>query len=86
LRVEKFELMTRVVGATSIVERSDLIGVHAKTIRRAMDGIVGEVFMAKTVLALRRHESELRACGLTPSLDELFEVVDAEAEIEGVAA
>jgi len=80
LRVDKFELMTRVVGATTMAQRSVLIGVDRKTIGRAINGVIGEVFMASTIAALRRHEPALRACGLTPSLDELFEVVTAETQ------
>lgn len=79
LRLDKFELMTRIVGAATPTERADLIGVDRKTIYRVLDGAtsVGEVFMAQTVSALRRHSETLAACGLTPTLDELFEVVAA---------
>lgn len=82
LRLDRFELMTRVVGATTIAGRAELIGVDRKTMTRILRGHqrIGEVFMASTVTALRRRGPELAACGLTASLDELFEVVEfAEA-------
>lgn len=78
LRLDRFELMTRVVGATTSAARAQLIGVDRKTIYRAIEeGTIGEVFMAQTVAALRRHSETLASCGLTPTLDELFEVVAA---------
>lgn len=80
LRKDRFELMTNAVGATTRVARSELIGVDVRTITRAVNGIVGEAFMAKTVAALRRHRKALKARGLNPTLDDLFEVVDIEAE------
>lgn len=85
LRVDRFELMTRIVGAATPTSRAALIGVDRKTIGRAMDGTVGEVFMVKTITALRRHTEALSACGLTPSLDELFEVV-GDGDLAEVAA
>ena len=76
LRHEPFALMTRVLGCENDTQRAALIGVRPRTIRRAKDGILGEVFMARTIIALRRHSAALAECGLTPTLDALFEVVD----------
>ena len=90
LRLDRFELMTRVVGATTVAGRAELIGIDRKTMSRILNGsqLIGEVFIAKTVAALRRHADTLGECGLTPSLDELFEVVAdaAEPALVGAAA
>jgi len=77
LRGDRFELMTRIVGAATPIERARLIGVDRKTIGRVRAGAIrpGHEFMAKTVAALRLHSAALAECGLVPSLDELFEVV-----------
>lgn len=76
LRQDRFELMTRVIGATTPSARAKLIGVDRKTFYRARQGVFGMIFMAQTVAALREHSQVLGECGLTASLDELFEVVD----------
>jgi hypothetical protein len=78
LRKDRFELMTRVVGAATSNSRADLLGVDRKTIYRAMQGVFGLGFMARTVSALGRHSELLAECGMTPTLDELFEVVEGE--------
>lgn len=50
-------------------------GVSDRTIRRAREGVIGEVFMSKTITALRRHEPKLLAHGLQPpTLADLFSV------------
>jgi hypothetical protein len=87
LRVDRFELMTRVIGKTTITGRAELIGVDRKTLRRVLHGGItpGEVFIGKTVAALRRHADTLAECGLSPSLDELFEVVEEPDLAEAVA-
>lgn len=88
LRVDRFELMTRVIGYASTAARARLIGVDRKTLRLVVTGEIapGEAFIGKTVAALRRHSDVLTSCGLTPSLDELFEVVEEEPKpIEAVA-
>jgi len=77
VRRDRFDLMTRIVGATTPDARAELIGVHRRTLNRALKGRPGDKFMAQTVAALRRHSEALGACGLAPTLDELFEVVAA---------
>jgi hypothetical protein len=78
LRAEKYALMWAVLGATTDEEIATATGVHARTVRRARnEGILGEVFMAQTVLALNRHRDRLDRYGLKPSLDELFEVCES---------
>jgi len=79
LRADRFALYTRVLGCETDLARADLLGVTARTIRRARAGIVGEEFVAKTVAAMQRHEAELAALGLTTAIDELFEVVEVAA-------
>lgn len=75
LRAAQFDSMTIAAGCADDADRAALIGVDAKTISRARRGILGEVFMARTVVALRRHSAEIiAATGTAPSLDALFEV------------
>jgi len=75
LRMERYLLMTRVIGATTPGERAELIGVDRKTIFRAEQrGQFGRDFMAAAVAAFRQHTELLQSCGLSPTLDELFEV------------
>jgi hypothetical protein len=80
LRAEQFDLMTRVVGYASDAARARLLGVNERTMRRARQGIIGEVFVAHTVAALRRHEDALAERNLYPTLDSLFEVVELASE------
>lgn len=82
LRVERFDLMTRVLGCESDTARAALINMTYQSVRRAKrDNIVGGVFVAQTIAALRRHEDELRQYGLKPSFDELFEIVDVDSVV-----
>jgi hypothetical protein len=80
LRVDRFELMTRVLGCESDLARAYLIGVDPRTISRARQGVIGEVFMAKLVTALRRNRPRLAELGLEPTLDDLFEVVELASD------
>ena len=77
VRRDRLDLMTGILGATTTAAKAELIGVDRRTFNRALSGQPGEVFMANTVAALRRHSEALGACGLAPTLDELFEVVAA---------
>lgn len=59
--------------------RADFFGVNPRTIRRIRrnEGGIGELFVARVISTLRWHEHGLARHGLSPTLDELFEVVDA---------
>ncbi|SCL32222.1 hypothetical protein GA0070616_4410 [Micromonospora nigra] len=64
------------IGCDSPAKIAAETGVTERTVRRARQGVIGEVFMAQTVAALQRHEKTLTAAGLKPpTLDELFTVV-----------
>lgn len=78
LRVEYFDLITRVLGCESDAARGQLLDVHPKTIGRAKGGQVGEVFIAQAVFNLRKHADTLGQYGLTVSFEDLFEVVGPE--------
>jgi hypothetical protein len=81
-----FDLMTRIVGRGNDTARGDLIGMDRKTISRARGGVVGEDFIANTIIALRKHERLLSTCGQRPDFDSLFEIVVVNADREPVAA
>lgn len=87
-RMDRFDLMTRVLGCESDVDRAELIGVTDRTIRRARTNYVSGAFVAATLAGLRAHERDLAARNLRPTFDDLFEVlvVAAEDEASGVAA
>jgi hypothetical protein len=88
LRGDQFDLMTRILGCESDAARAELIGVNWRTVSRAKAGAkVGEVFIAQTIASLRRETDTLGRYGLKPTLDNLFEVVDAElADAEPASA
>lgn len=68
--------MTELAGCVDDDDRARLIGVDVKTVRRARRGILGEVFMARTVAALRPHAGAIQLkLGVEVTLDELFNVV-----------
>lgn len=68
------------IGCDSDVAIAAETGVTDRTVRRARDGIIGEVFMANTIAALQRNKGKLRDAGLEPpTLDELFTVVTKSA-------
>lgn len=63
------------IGCTSDVEIAAETGVTDRTVRRARQGVLGEVFMARTIAALQRNAAKLRRKGLKPpTLGELFDV------------
>jgi hypothetical protein len=72
--------MTRVLGCDSDEARARLIGVNAKTIYRARRGILGQDLIAQTLISLGDRRDELTAYNLSPTFDELFEVVEIKAE------
>lgn len=75
LRVDRFDLMTRILGCETELARAELIGMDYRSIWRARNGAVGTTFAANTVAALREHSAELAKYNLSVGLDELFEVV-----------
>lgn len=74
----RLDVITRIIGVTTDDARAKLIGVDPKTIRRVRQGVLGEVFIAATIAALRRHADRLAQFGVTAGFDDLFEVVTAD--------
>jgi hypothetical protein len=75
LRADRFDAMTALIGCRTDQDRAQLIDVTPRTINRARAGVIGQQFMAKTVLALGAHAEKLAQYNLRPTLSELFEVV-----------
>lgn len=76
LNEERFDIITRALGATSDAARARLLNVDPKTIYLARrDAVrVGEKFIASALRVMREHTSELAAIGITPSFEAMFEV------------
>lgn len=74
-RMDHLDLITRVLGCESDIDRGRLLDVSPKTISRARTGYVGGVFVANVLASLRQHERALAARNLRASFDDLFEVV-----------
>ncbi|RKN45233.1 hypothetical protein [Micromonospora endolithica] len=68
------------IGCDSLGKIAAETGVTERTVRRARQGIIGEVFIAQTIAALQRNADALAAADLKPpTLDELFTVVTKAA-------
>jgi|SRR6185369_4410079 len=78
LREDRFDVMTRVLGCVTYEACAELLGVDPKTVTRARRGAFGVAFIARTLAALAGRREELAAYNLTPSFEELFEVVEVE--------
>lgn len=82
LRMEQFDLMTRLLGCESDTARAELIGVTYRTIWRARKPLdrdqpqSHDKLIAQAVANLRLHADELAKYGLHPTLDSLSEVID----------
>ena len=74
-RMDHIDLMTRVLGCESDVDRGRLFDMSSKTINRARSGYVGGAFVASVIASLRQHERALAARNLRVAFEELFEVV-----------
>lgn len=79
LRSDRFALMFAVLGFKTDAEIATAAGYSRRTIARARSGQLGEVFIANTIHVLRQRAPELAKYGLTPDMDELFDVVDKTA-------
>lgn len=76
LNEERFDFITRALGATSDAARARLLNVDPKTIYLARRGTiqVGEKFIASALHVMRQHSSELEAIGIRPTFEAMFEV------------
>lgn len=70
----RFEQITKALGSDSDLARARLLAVDPKTIYRARRGVIGEEFIARAIAVLHEHEAELKAIGVEPSFETLFEV------------
>jgi hypothetical protein len=80
LKADRFDLMTKILGLNTDEARARFIDVNAKTLYRARHGSLGHELIAQTLISLRDRREELAVYNLTPSFDELFEVVEVGAE------
>ncbi|MEU4595349.1 hypothetical protein [Micromonospora aurantiaca (nom. illeg.)] len=82
LDVDRFLSLFRLIGCDTLTAIAAEIGLNVRQVRRARNGgVIGEVFMARTVAALQRHADRLAEYGHEPpTLDDLFTVTTAPAE------
>lgn len=77
LRLDRFDLYTRIVGATSDQARARLLGIASRTITRLRrDQHAGEAVIAATLAALQQHSEVLGQLGLLVRFEDLFEVAE----------
>lgn len=74
LRVERFNLIMRVLGHTTDPAVGRFIGMTDRTITRAREGIIGEQFIAAVLAALGPHAEDLAALNLGVRFEDVFEV------------
>lgn len=74
LRLDRFDLITRVLGCGSDVARARLLDMDPKTIYRARRGVIGEEFIARLLDVMRQHEAELAAINIGVAFEDVFEV------------
>lgn len=80
LDVDLHRKLFAAIGCVSAEAIAAETGITARTVRRARQGVVGEVFIAQTIAALERNAARLRAAGYRPpTLAELFTVVSRAA-------
>jgi hypothetical protein len=80
LDVDRHKALFAAIGCDTVEKIAAETGVADRTIYRAREGVIGEVFMAQTIAALHRHADKLQAQGLEPpTLDELFTVITRPA-------
>jgi hypothetical protein len=74
LNEERFEMVTKALGADSDSARARLLRMDPKTIYLARRGVIGEKFIASALTVMREHEAELKAVGILPTFEAMFEV------------
>ncbi|MGI5178642.1 hypothetical protein ACQEVZ_20130 [Dactylosporangium sp. CA-152071] len=74
LRLDRFDLITRVLNCGSDVARSRLLDMDPKTIYRARRGVIGEEFIARLLDVMRQNEAALAAVDIGTSFEDVFEV------------
>ncbi|WP_431976132.1 hypothetical protein [Micromonospora haikouensis] len=76
LDVERYRLLFRLIGCGTLTQIAAEVGLTLRQVRRACnEGVIGEVFMARSVAALQRNAAKLAEYGHEPpTLDDLFKV------------
>lgn len=75
LNEERFNIITRALGATSDAARARLLNIDPKTLYLARKGgIVGEKFIASAVHVLQKHTDTLEAIGVKPTFEAMFDI------------
>jgi hypothetical protein len=72
LRADRYDAFFAAIGCEDDREIANRAGYTDRTIRRARNGQLGEVFIANTLHTLTKH-------GLTVTFDELFTVTEKRA-------
>lgn len=78
LKVERFDLICRILGHTSGPAVGRFIGMTDRTVDRARKGIIGEQFIAAVLKAIGEHEAELAELGIGVRFEDLFEIGDKQ--------
>lgn len=78
LKVERFNLICRILGHTSELTIGRSIGMTVRTVSRAREGIIGERFIASVLKAFGEHEAELAEYGIGVHFEDLFELGDKQ--------
>ena len=76
LDVERYLLLFRLIGCDNLTKIAAETGLTVRQVRRVRyGGVIGEVFMARSVAALQRNADKLAEYGHEPpTLDDLFAV------------
>ncbi|MEV4197067.1 hypothetical protein [Micromonospora globbae] len=82
LDVDRYLSLFRLIGCDNLTKIAAESGLTVRQVRRARNGgVIGEVFMARTVAALQRHAGRLAEFGHEPpTLDDLFTVTTEQAD------
>lgn len=87
VRWQQFALMWAVLGLTKDHEIAPRVGCSTRSLIRARDGEpMSAGFVADTLHTLGQHADKLDKYGLTPSFDDLFQVVATVRAVDGVVA
>lgn len=78
LKVERFNLICRILGHTSDPTIGRFIGMTDRTVSRAREGIIGERFIAAVLRTFGEHEVELAEYGIGIRFEDLFEIRDKQ--------
>ncbi|AGL19533.1 hypothetical protein L083_6023 [Actinoplanes sp. N902-109] len=74
LREAEFDLITRILGCESDAARARLLDINPKTVTRVRRGVIGEEFIAKTLIMLRNNAEALAKVNIGTSFEDVFEV------------